>query len=141
MFRDFVGHSIAIFFSLAVFFFAMTFLIGIGKDTHTQNSIDNQVPLQQAEVDRWGTIPGKLNYTYTRSAQIYSVSSFRNQVLNLNLQGPYLMNVNRTFVAPYWDPTKSVVSYTMDYEYSGVSQSQLDTSYKMFNLAGMSVWH
>jgi len=41
MFRDYIGHSIAIFFSLAGFFFVMTFLIGIGKDTHTQNSIDN----------------------------------------------------------------------------------------------------
>jgi hypothetical protein len=35
MFRDFVGHSIAIFFSLAAFFFAMTFLIGLGKDNYT----------------------------------------------------------------------------------------------------------
>ncbi len=51
------------------------------------------------------------------------------------------MNVNRTFVGPYWDPTKSVVSYTMDYQYSGVTESQLSTSYKMFNLAGMSVWY
>jgi hypothetical protein len=85
MFRDYVGHSIAIFFSLAVFFFSMTFLIGIGKDTKTQNSIDNQVPLQQAEVNRWGTIPGKLDYTFTRSAQIYSVINYRNQVLNLNV--------------------------------------------------------
>jgi hypothetical protein len=45
MFRDYVGHSIAIFFTLAAFFFSMTFLIGISKDTKTQNSIDNQVPL------------------------------------------------------------------------------------------------
>lgn len=51
------------------------------------------------------------------------------------------MNVNRTFVAPYWEPTKSVVSYTMDYEYSGISQAELDDSYKMLNLAGLSVWH
>ena len=141
MFRDYVGHSIAIFFSLAALFFAMTFLIGIGKDTKTQNSIDNQVPLQQAEVDRWGTIPGKLDYTFTRSAQIYSVASYKNEILNLNLQGPYLMDVNRTFVGPYWDPTKQVVSYSMDYNYSGVSDSELSTQYKMFNLAGMSVWY
>ena len=51
------------------------------------------------------------------------------------------MDVNRTFDAPYWDPTKSVVSYTMNYTYSGLSDNQLQTSYKMFNLGGMSVWY
>lgn len=37
------------------------------------------------------------------------------------------MDVNRTFVGPYWDPTKQVVSYSMDYNYSGVSDSELST--------------
>ena len=73
MFKDYIGHSVVIFFTLAGFFFSMTFLIGLGLDTKTQNSIQNQVPLQQAEVARWGTIPGSLGYTMTRTPTIYSV--------------------------------------------------------------------
>jgi len=41
MFRDYVGHSIAILFTLAGFFFVMTFLIGLGKENKTMNSIYN----------------------------------------------------------------------------------------------------
>ncbi len=44
-----------------------------------------------------------------------------NETLNLNTGGPFSQNVQRTYVTPTWEPTKSVVSYTEDYVYSGLT--------------------
>ena len=44
--------------------------------------------------------------------------------LNMNSGGPWSQTVERTYVAPYWESTKSVVSYTQDYTYSGLTDQQ-----------------
>ena len=62
MLRSYLGQSIVILFTLAAFFFSLIFLVGIADNTKTNNAILNQVPLQQAEIARWGTIPGSLQY-------------------------------------------------------------------------------
>lgn len=47
---------------MACFFGSLIFLIGIAENTKTNNSIDNIVPLQQAQQARWGQMPGELGY-------------------------------------------------------------------------------
>jgi hypothetical protein len=46
------------------------------------------------------------------------------ETLNLNSGGPFSQNVERTYESPVWEPTKSVVSYTEDYAYSGLTEQQ-----------------
>lgn len=79
----------------------------------------------------------------TRTPTIYSVQNYKpgGTTLNLGVEGPYILDVERVFVDPYWQPTKSVVAYTMNYTYAGLTDTQKTTQYKMFNLAGLSVWH
>lgn len=62
MLRNYLGQSVIVFFTLACFFFTLTFLVGVADNTKTKNSILNQVPLQQSEISRWGEIPGVLEY-------------------------------------------------------------------------------
>lgn len=64
-----------ILFTIAALFFANIFLISVAKNTKTKNAISQQVPLQQSEIDRWGTIPGSLGYEYTSIATIYSIEA------------------------------------------------------------------
>lgn len=64
-----------------------------------------------------------------------------NETLNLNTGGPFSQNVQRTYVTPTWEPTKSVVSYTEDYVYSGLTEQQQQQSYDMVNVAAQSVWY
>jgi hypothetical protein len=85
MLRVYLGQSIVILFTLAAFFFSLIFLIGIADNTKTNSAIQGQVPLQQSEISRWGTIPGDLQYVFTRTATIYSVSSFGNNKLGMNI--------------------------------------------------------
>ena len=44
-------------------------------------------------------------------------------------------------MTPTWEPTKSVVSYTEDYVYSGLTEQQQQQSYAMVNVAAQSVWY
>jgi hypothetical protein len=99
------------------------------------------VPLQQAEVARWGQIPGDLGYFWTRTATIYSKQRFDSTEYIANVQGPYQFKTARSFENTAWAPTKSCIDYTMKYSYSGVTESELDTANLMPNLEGLSVWY
>lgn len=59
-------------FTIAAMFFMLIFLAGKANENTTQNTIANIAPLQQSQIDRWGMIPGSLNYNYTRTITIYS---------------------------------------------------------------------
>lgn len=43
------------------------------------------------------------------------------------VQGPYEFMVNRDFQGTTWAPTKSCIDYYMNYTYSGVEETQLET--------------
>lgn len=141
MLKTYLGQAVVILFTLSALFFANIFLIGVAKNTKTDNSITQQVPLQQSEIDRWGTIPGSLQYVYTRTATIYSIQSYSDKSINLDIQGPYELVTERKFEDSTWVPTKSSIGYTMNYTYGGIDQTQLDTTQEMPNLAGLSVWY
>lgn len=72
MLRTYFGEMAICLFILASFFFSLIFLIGLANNTKTDNAIMNQVPLQQAEVSRWGQIPGDLGFAFDRQVSIYS---------------------------------------------------------------------
>lgn len=59
----------------------------------------------------------------------------------MNIEGPYELIVSRNFENPEWVPTKACIDYSMDYSYSGLTQTQLDTIQLMPNLAALSVWY
>jgi len=130
-----------ILFTIAALFFANIFLISVAKNTKTKNAISQQVPLQQSEIDRWGTIPGSLGYEYISTATIYSIEALTSTQVNLDIQGPYELTVARNIQDSTWVPTKSSIGYKMNYAYSGIDQTQLDTQQLMPNLAALSVWY
>mmetsp|Transcript_59933 Transcript_59933/g.82313 ORF Transcript_59933/g.82313 Transcript_59933/m.82313 type:complete len:83 (+) Transcript_59933:63-311(+) len=78
-----VKNSIVIFFSLGVTFFLLIFLFGVAKNDSTLNQIDNSVLIKENEIQRWGTIPGSLNYLWQRTYNFYSVGELGSN-LNLN---------------------------------------------------------
>ena len=46
MLRDLLGNSIVVLITLSAFFFSLIFLLSVADNTKTNNSIENQVPLQ-----------------------------------------------------------------------------------------------
>jgi hypothetical protein len=122
-------------------FFALIFLAGKANENTTENTIANIAPLQQSEIDRWGMIPGLLNYNYTRTITIYSRQTYKSDQLVMNIEGPYELYTNRTFANDEWLPTKSCVQYTENYTYVGPTRQEYETIQYMPNLAGLSVWY
>lgn len=105
MLRDLLGNSIVVLITLSAFFFSLIFLLSVADNTKTNNSIENQVPMQQAEQSRWGAIPGDFAYNLIRKVQIYSTSTGgylpeQNELILVEQPLGNSFIVDRTFVDP-----------------------------------------
>jgi len=138
-----VKNSIVIFFSLGVTFFLLIFLFGVAKNDSTTNSIDKSVLIKENEIQRWGTIPGSLNYLWERTYNYYSLVSLPNQNgandqnLNLHKEDSVESQISRYFNDALWSPTVSVVEYYEKYS----TDQDVDGDYNTFNLGGLSIVH
>ena len=148
MFRDYIGHSICCLFTTFAFFFSMVFLMGVSKNNKTNNSVIAKVPLQQSDYERWGVIPGTFEFDYSRTVTVYNINKFTPAttegdmpLLNLNQGGPYQLDATRTFNDPAWLGTKSVIDYTMTYEYSGLNEQTAAEEINMINFGAQSAWY
>lgn len=120
-FRRILRLSIVFFFTLAIFFFLMIFLLSLAKKHTLKNKIDETVPIQQQEFSTWGQIPGNLTYSYTRTYNLYefsyNVTSAASEI-NLKTVGEYEFDVERNYTDATWYPQKSVVAYNQTYVYT-----------------------
>ena len=110
--RQVLRLSIVFFFSLAVFFFLMIFLLGLARKWDLKNKVEAQVPIQQAQNHTWGRIPGELHYNWTRSYNLYQfdykITDGASDIA-LSTRGNYSYEMKRDFENPTWYPQKSVV--------------------------------
>lgn len=144
-FRRLLRLSIVFFFTLAIFFFLMIFLLSLAKKHTLKNEINDKVPIQQQEYATWGQIPGDLKYSYTRTYNLYEFAyNITSQAaeINLNTVGEYDFEVERIYSNATWYPQKSVVAYNQTYDYTlRNSAVNADDTVFTINMGSYNVWY
>jgi preprotein translocase subunit YajC len=146
-----IRSSIVFFFTLAVFFFVMIFLMSAALSHKEQNEINDKTAIQQNEVSTWGYIPGELDYASTQTLNLYSFKSPTGlgATLEMTVSSPYNLAGMRNFTNVTWNPQKSVVDYLIDNQIN-ITLSDPDlpsdhpadetTTYSYPNMASIDTW-
>lgn len=124
----------------------LIFLYGVAKNDSTTNQIDNKVLIKENEIQRWGTIPGSLGYTWERTYTPYTVNSLNNQngngaALDMHKEDPVTSQVTRDFKDALWAPTVSVVEYYEDYGTEEDISEAVEGDYTTLNMGALSIIH
>ena len=130
---------------LAIVSFFMIFVISLTLIANLNDKIKLYSPLTMSNTTSWASIPGTLNYTYSKQLYLFNIVNLTDdKEINMTHVGPFNYTIERQFTDLVYDDVNRVVNYTMNHNYSLSEDSSPDlelTNIQMLNLDGEAIWY